>query len=518
MRQHKSLGFVALLLAATAGWIGMPASAATAEEVQPIAEVRITPGGVDWLPLGEDQGFTLTVAGPQGVVVYREFAAGEVPSIGLVDQEGRALPDGTYGYELRPLAPATGVERPRFISGYLTVRDASFVVPVARPEVEAGGSGAGPGATAEVPTPAALGVVVLDEELIVDDRVCIGDECIEGNSETNSHGLTLKSIGPLMVFDDVFEGFSPHRDWAIQINAFPVGGLEFFKIRDLGVDFVDTSEPFTLSGSAPDHSLFVDPSGNVGLGTSVPSSRLHLFGNPTDDVFVGAGPNGPFPTFATAFNFGYGGASFGRGAGFLNARPDASATAPNPSLRFLTADVERMIVTNTGNVGVGTSAPEAPVHAKHTASGLTMQLEAAGDVYLREKNSVTGRFVDINFINDEFRVNIEPSALGPELRLTNTGNLIIRGTYTPDYVFEPDYPLMPLAELAEFVAREKHLPNVPNAAEVAEQGISVNVFPMQLLEKIEELTLYAIAQQETIDELRARLEAVEQRDAASSEP
>ncbi len=175
-----------------------------------------------------------------------------------------------------------------------------------------------------------------------------------------------------------------------------------------------------------------------------------------------------------------------------------------------------MIVTNTGNVGVGTSAPEAPIHAKRPDTGVTLQLEAAGDVYLREKNSVTGRSVDINFINDEFRVNL--GTPGAELRLTSAGDLIITGGYTPDYVFEPDYPLMPLAELAEFVAREKHLPNVPNAAEVAEQGLNVNEFPMQLLEKIEELTLYAIAQQETIDELRARLEAVEQRDAAPSEP
>ena len=155
---------------------------------------------------------------------------------------------------------------------------------------------------------------------------------------------------------------------------------------------------------------------------------------------------------------------------------------------------------------------------KQAASGLTMQLESAGDLFFRQKNSTTGQHVDINLIGDEFRINFGTGGTGPELRLTNTGNLIISGTYTPDYVFAPDYELMPLAELAEFVARERHLPNVPNAAEIEAEGLNVNTFPMQLLEKIEELTLHAIAQQKTIDDLRARLEAIEERDAAPPAP
>src|SRR2546427_494667 len=94
--------------------------------------------------------------------------------------------------------------------------------------------------------------------------------------------------------------------------------------------------------------------GNVGIGTSTPGGKLHIFGAANSDIYAGLGVDmnaGP------SLNFGYGGATFGRGAGFFNARPDPSATAPNPSLRFMTANAERMIITNAGNVGIGTSSP-----------------------------------------------------------------------------------------------------------------------------------------------------------------
>ena len=109
------------------------------------------------------------------------------------------------------------------------------------------------------------------------------------------------------------------------------------------------------AGTLGDSNIYSDPTfGYVGLGTTSPGGQLHIFGSATGDVFAGMGPdlaNGP------AFNYGYAGFSFGVGAGFFNSRPHASAVAPNPSLRFLTGNVQRMIITNLGNVGIGNTAP-----------------------------------------------------------------------------------------------------------------------------------------------------------------
>jgi hypothetical protein len=101
-------------------------------------------------------------------------------------------------------------------------------------------------------------------------------------------------------------------------------------------------------------SILYESGGLVGLGTTTPTGNFHIFGGATNDVFAGMGFNlssGP------AMNFGYSGQSFGRGSGFFNVRPDGSATPPNPSLRFMTVNVERIIITNTGRVGIGTSNP-----------------------------------------------------------------------------------------------------------------------------------------------------------------
>lgn len=63
-----------------------------------------------------------------------------------------------------------------------------------------------------------------------------------------------------------------------------------------------------------------------------------------------------------------------------------------------------------------------------------------------------------------------------------------------DYVFEPDYisNLMSLEELEKFTIKNKHLPNVPSAKTMKDNGLDVGETSKMFMEKIEELTLYMI--------------------------
>jgi hypothetical protein len=96
----------------------------------------------------------------------------------------------------------------------------------------------------------------------------------------------------------------------------------------------------------------------------------------------------------------------------------------------------------------------------------------------------------------------------PTQRLHVIGNILASGSITPDYVFEsyydgeshlnPTYKLQPLNEVEQFIKENKHLPGVPSAQDIEEQGgILVNKATEINLEKIEELYIYLF---ELIDE------------------
>lgn len=76
------------------------------------------------------------------------------------------------------------------------------------------------------------------------------------------------------------------------------------------------------------------------------------------------------------------------------------------------------------------------------------------------------------------------------------------GTWA-DYVFADDYELKPLAEVEAFIAKNKHLPNVPSAKQVQEDGINLADMARIQQEKIEELMLYIIKQEKRIEALEA---------------
>ncbi|MCK9205013.1 MAG: hypothetical protein M0P58_11350 [Bacteroidales bacterium] len=72
----------------------------------------------------------------------------------------------------------------------------------------------------------------------------------------------------------------------------------------------------------------------------------------------------------------------------------------------------------------------------------------------------------------------------------------------PDYVFNKDYQLPSLKEVDRFIQRNNHLPELPSAKEVAENGINIGEMNALLLKKVEELTIYIIALQKEVEQLK----------------
>jgi hypothetical protein len=82
---------------------------------------------------------------------------------------------------------------------------------------------------------------------------------------------------------------------------------------------------------------------------------------------------------------------------------------------------------------------------------------------------------------------------------------IIVSTTGADFVFADDYELRPLSEVKTFIQENKHLPEIKSAQEMQENGVGINELQTQLLQKIEELTLYILQQEDRIKALEAEL-------------
>ncbi|QLE02047.1 hypothetical protein HX109_10955 [Galbibacter sp. BG1] len=95
--------------------------------------------------------------------------------------------------------------------------------------------------------------------------------------------------------------------------------------------------------------------------------------------------------------------------------------------------------------------------------------------------------------------NIGIGTTTPDAKLTVNGDIHARevkldlaGAVAPDYVFNEDYDLKKLEEIEVYIKKEGHLPNIPSAKQMQEEGINLKEMNLKLLEKIEELTLHVI--------------------------
>ena len=167
---------------------------------------------------------------------------------------------------------------------------------------------------------------------------------------------------------------------------------------------------------------------------------------------------------------------------------------------------ERMRITNAGNVGIGISTPRSSLDIWGGALSIT-----GSD---HNGTLVGGSQFGIAFLGCNTLANgiaIHPSgSVGLGTSQPGSYKLAVEGTIGArkvivtqaawaDYVFYKDYDLPSIQQVKTYISLHHHLPGVPSAKEVREQGLDLAGNQAILLKKIEELTLYTIDQDKKLE-------------------
>ena len=168
-------------------------------------------------------------------------------------------------------------------------------------------------------------------------------------------------------------------------------------------------------------------------------------------------------------------------------------------------------------VGIGTSQPQKTLHVKGTTklqgeTEITGYTNILNSMYLQNHLTTDG---NIN-IRNSGRMQIGCNDVAAA-NLSGNQSLLVDGTIIceelkvqlssnwADYVFANDYYLKPLDIVETFIKQNKHLPGVPSAQEIENDGITVGEMLKIQMEKIEELTLYIVDQNKRISQLESQI-------------
>lgn len=313
---------------------------------------------------------------------------------------------------------------------------------------------------------------------------------------SNYRGIALMFDNPAIGFNSFFNGAS-YLSSSIQsghgrnIEMYPDGSLAFQYFGEA---------PSGLYGFQPQtNQIAIQANGNVRIGEEGnQNARLHI--TKGDALNTGNGTLAiQGSTFVSAYHYG--------------ATEDTYIRGGKAGSNVVINDA-----TN-GKVGIG----RYPI---------THKLEVAGDFKLEGTDffmgPVAGRgnggralvldnnnMLSINYANDFSGGTFINSNVGigtlPNLNYKLSVNGTIRSKELivesgwADYVFDEKYKLRSISDLEEFVIKNKHLPNIPKATDIENNGLKVAETNKFMMEKIEEMALYIIQLNKKIENLDAEI-------------
>lgn len=110
---------------------------------------------------------------------------------------------------------------------------------------------------------------------------------------------------------------------------------------------------------------------------------------------------------------------------------------------------------------------------------------------------------------DDYLLWVEKGIATEDLAITDVGDW-------SDFVFDDDYDLRTLDELAAYIKTHGHLPDMPSAEEVKSKGYSIHDINRKLLQKVEELVLYTLEREQKLT-VQQQQNLAQQKELASQE-
>lgn len=278
--------------------------------------------------------------------------------------------------------------------------------------------------------------------------------------------------------------------------------------------------------------MVITSGGNVGIGTTNPNSsyKLHVAG----DVYANGGWVRVSDNRGIHFQT-HGGSLYMQDANWIRANKGILTGGTlradgNLQVGFEGANFH---VDSNGDVGIGKKSPAAKLDVNGAAlfagnisfgasSGRGIRFWNNDNYAINMGNSSEFQYGDVT--DYSIKLNMSDHANRgwtwgvdgetPIAALNTEGNMKISGKLEattvkvtvgsfPDYVFADDYKLLSIEEVNQFIQTNKHLPNIPAASEILEKGMDIGQINVLLTEKVEELTLYTIQQQNALKSLES---------------
>jgi len=243
----------------------------------------------------------------------------------------------------------------------------------------------------------------------------------------------------------------------------------------VGIDYASGAMQFATStygikdaDVTPSVKMVMTNAGYVGIGTTSPSSLLHVAGNET------LAGNLTFTAGTQSIQF---------------ANP---GTTPAPMMYMFSSGT-----TNTTRMVIAHSPSFPTWGLQYTDNGDQFDFLGAG----------TSR-MSINLSNGNVGIGVASPVYKLEVCGTIRAKEVRVETGWCDYVFENNYKLRTIAELEQYINDNKHLPGIAPASDVEKNGLKVAEMNKAMMEKIEELTLYVIQLSKQNEKLQSEIDAL----------